>query len=84
MSQPEGNSDYDYLFIADPVVYQPKANPKRVVWVFIDTLRQDHLSMYGYERETTPLLDAWAKNNAGIYSQGRLTAPWTLPLFGRW
>lgn len=79
VSQPEGNSDYDYLFIADPVVYQPKANPKRVVWVFIDTLRQDHLSMYGYERETTPLLDAWAKNNAGIYSQGRSIAPWTLP-----
>ena len=70
---------YDYLFVADPIVYQPKADPKRVVWVFIDTLRQDHLSMYGYERETTPKLDAWAKVNAGIYSEGRSIAPWTLP-----
>ena len=49
-SQSGPNNDYDYLFIADPIVYQPKADPKRVVWVFIDTLRQDHLSMYGYER----------------------------------
>ena len=79
ISKSEGDSAFDYLFVADPIVYQPKANPQRVVWVFIDTLRQDHLSMYGYERDTTPLLDAWAKNNAGIYSQGRSIAPWTLP-----
>ncbi len=78
-SDPNGSRDYDYVFIADPIVYQPKVNPKRVIWVFIDTLRQDHLSMYGYQRETTPKLDAWAKANAGIYSEGRSIAPWTLP-----
>ena len=78
-SQPNGSTEYDYLFVADPIVYQPKADPKRVVWVFIDTLRQDHLSMYGYERDTTPKLDAWAQRNAGIYSEGRSIAPWTLP-----
>lgn len=78
-SDPNGTRDYDYLFIADPIVYQPQAKPRRVVWVFIDTLRQDHLSMYGYERETTPKLDAWAKDHAGIYSEGRSIAPWTLP-----
>ena len=78
-SDPNGTREYDYLFVADPIVYQPKATPQRVVWVFIDTLRQDHLSMYGYERETTPKLDAWAEKHAGIYSEGRSIAPWTLP-----
>ena len=83
-SQTGPNNDYDYLFIADPIVYQPKAEPKRVVWVFIDTLRQDHLSMYGYERDTTPKLDAWAKANRSIYSEGRSIAPWTSLLLERW
>lgn len=78
-SHPNGSTDYDYVFLADPVVLEPKSNPQRVIWVFIDTLRQDHLSMYGYERKTTPKLDAWAKDNAGIYTQGRSIAPWTLP-----
>ena len=32
-----------------------------VVFVLIDTLRADHLSCYGYERETTPTLDRLAE-----------------------
>ncbi len=78
-SHPNGTRDYDYLFLADPIIYQANVNPKRVIWVFIDTLRKDHLSMYGYERETTPKLDAWAKQHASIYTEGRSIAPWTLP-----
>ena len=78
-SNPNGTADYDYVFLADPVVLEPKTKPKRVVWVFIDTLRQDHLSMYGYERKTTPKLDAWAQKNAGIYTEGRSIVSWTLP-----
>jgi len=30
-----------------------------VVLVIVDTLRADHMSAYGYERETTPRIDAW-------------------------
>ena len=34
--------------------------PKRnVLLVSIDTLRADHMSLYGYERVTTPAIDAW-------------------------
>lgn len=73
------NTDLDYVFLHDPLIREKMAKPKRVIWVFIDTLRKDHLSMYGYERPTTPKLDAWAKENAGIYSSARSIAPWTLP-----
>lgn len=69
----------DYVFLHDPIIREKKSNPKRVIWVFIDTLRKDHLGMYGYKRPTSPKLDAWAKENAGIYSQARSIAPWTLP-----
>ena len=74
-----GDASKDYVFLADPIIYQATKNPKRVVWVFIDTLRQDHLGVYGYERETTPLLDAWSKENATVFTNARSIAPWTLP-----
>ncbi|MCA9526418.1 MAG: sulfatase, partial [Myxococcales bacterium] len=42
----------------------PRYAPKRfnVVFILIDTLRPDHLGLYGYERATSPNLDAWAKD----------------------
>ena len=30
--------------------------------MLIDTLRPDHLGVYGYERNTSPILDAWSKS----------------------
>jgi arylsulfatase A-like enzyme len=77
-SNPRGSTSFDYLFVADPIIRVPKEKPKKVIWIFIDTLRQDHLSLYGYDRPTTPKLDAWAKN-AAVYTQARSIAPWTLP-----
>ncbi len=42
----------------------------------LDTLRADHVSGYGYERQTTPVLDAFAKEN--LKAAFALTAaPWT-------
>lgn len=34
--------------------------PTNILLITIDTLRADHLSMYGYERHTSPVLDALA------------------------
>jgi arylsulfatase A-like enzyme len=46
--------------------------------VFIDTLRHDHLGLHGYERDTSPNLDAFAAQSA-VFEQARSVAPWTLP-----
>ncbi len=35
-----------------------------VVLISIDSLRTDHMSLYGYERPTTPTIDAYAKGAA--------------------
>ncbi len=35
--------------------------PPNVLWIVWDTVRADHLSLYGYSRPTTPYLDAWSR-----------------------
>ena len=50
--------------------------PGPVVWVVSDTLRADFLSLYGYERETSPFLERWADELVvfdDAYSQGAHT-----------
>jgi len=58
----------------------PGDRPPRpdVFLVVVDTVRADHLSCYGYERETTPGIDRLARD-AVLYEDARSTAPWTLP-----
>ena len=54
------------------------AQPPNVVLILVDTLRADHLSSYGYERETSPRLDAFAADNirfARVRSQAACTSP---------
>ena len=66
----------------------PPSGSTNVLLIVLDTLRADHLSLYGYERGTTPNLERLAKQ--GIrFDQARAPAPWTLAshasLFtGRW
>jgi arylsulfatase A-like enzyme len=67
--------------------YPPAGSPN-VLFIVLDTVRADRLSLYGYERPTTPTLERLAKR--GIRFDGaRATAPWTLPshasfFSGRW
>lgn len=77
-TQDSSDTTLDYVFLADPVIYTPLSDPKRMVLVFLDTTRPDHMGIYGYERETTPKLDAWAQD-AAVFEQARSVAPWTLP-----
>lgn len=52
--------------------------PPNIVLISIDTLRADHVSSYGYERPTTPVLDSLAAHGT-LYEQAFTPAPWTLP-----
>jgi hypothetical protein len=77
-SDPGETADLDYLFLAEPRVYTRTPNPPRIVIIFVDTLRQDALGIYGQSRDTSPNLDAWS-NQAAIFTEARTVAPWTLP-----
>ena len=49
-----------------------------VILINIDTLRADHLGCYGYERDTSPNLDAWSQEAvrfAWTFSQAPNTPP---------
>jgi arylsulfatase A-like enzyme len=58
----------------------PEAAPTlpNVVWIVLDDVRADSMSLQGNARPTTPNLERLA--GKGIYfNQARSTAPWTLP-----
>lgn len=49
-----------------------------MIFVVADTLRSDRASCYGYDRETTPNLDAFAEQ-ATVYRDPVAQAPWSIP-----
>ena len=60
--------------------WRVESGPRRpnVVLVSLDTTRPDHLSAYGYERPTTPNLDALSARSA-LFEAASSTASYTLP-----
>ena len=58
---------------------QSKAEgPRHIIFIVIDSLRRDHLSLYNYDRQTTPFLDSLSEN-AAIFDNAVAPAPWTFP-----
>ncbi len=49
-----------------------------IVFISIDDLRPDHLGCYGYQRNTSPSLDAFAYSNI-LFENCFAHQPWTLP-----
>ena len=60
--------------VARPTIARPDAPP--IIWVTIDTLRADHLSVYGYPVRTTPRLEEFART-ATVYTACGSQAPST-------
>ena len=54
------------------------ATGPNVVIFLIDTLRADRVGAYGYDKPTTPRLDALAAEGV-VFEQCSAPAPWTLP-----
>jgi arylsulfatase A-like enzyme len=50
-----------------------------VLFVVLDTVRKDHLTVYGHDRPTTPALESFA-DEAHVYEEAVAPAPWTLPV----
>ncbi|MFY9822191.1 MAG: sulfatase, partial [Thermoanaerobaculia bacterium] len=64
----------------NPLVVGPDGEHRpNIVLVSLDTVRADHLSLYGYRRQTTPRLSAWAGRWATVFETTVASAPWTLP-----
>lgn len=59
-------------------LWEATETPPNLVLIVIDTARADHFGSYGYDRPTTPQIDAFARD-AVLYRGARSSAPWTLP-----
>lgn len=59
----------------------PEPTGPNVLFVVWDTVRADHLSLYGHSRKTTPQLDRWAEG-ALVFEDCVSTASSTVPSHG--
>ena len=59
----------------------PPPTATNVLIVVLDTVRADHLGLYGHERATSPNLDLWSGTGA-VFERALTTSPWTLPSVG--
>lgn len=62
------------LFESRPLVRPP------ILFLSIDTLAAQNMSLYGYGRATTPRLEELAKDSV-VFELARSNAPWTLPSY---
>ena len=57
---------------------EPQSARPNVILISLDTLRADRLSCYGHDRETSPRLDAFAREGV-LCEEAVSTSSWTLP-----
>jgi len=52
--------------------------PAPIIFVLVDTLRADHTSLHGYERDTTPFLSELAESSI-VFERAHSASAWTRP-----
>lgn len=64
--------------VPTPTPSAPKRNSPNVVIYMVDTLRADHLSVYGYDLPTSPRLEEFSQESV-LFEDVTAEAPWTKP-----
>ena len=74
---------FAYALWGDPEVLTPRDERRsrpNIVLVAIDAARADRLGVYGYGRDTTPTIDAFA-SRATVFDRATSQASWSLPSY---
>ena len=67
------------VIVSSALIFFSQAKPpKGIILISLDTLRADHLSCYGYHRNTSPFIDAFAKESI-LFEHAVVQSQWTLP-----
>lgn len=77
-----GGAIRPFLALAAAVLFaacsQAREKPHGVVFLMLDTVRADRLSAYGYDRPTTPNLEALARRGT-LFEEPQSASSWTVP-----
>ncbi|MHC4396868.1 MAG: sulfatase [Planctomycetota bacterium] len=76
-----GGCRIDNLQIVRPEKLTQIKNRPNVILITISSLRADHVSSLGYDRQTTPNFDRFAKDNI-IFTNAFATSSWQMPSIG--
>lgn len=68
------------ILLGRQAYFYHQAKELNVLLISIDTLRPDHMGIYGYSKNTTPNIDKFA-NNAVVFSNASTIVPMTHPSF---
>ncbi|OIP57476.1 MAG: hypothetical protein COX79_00570 [Candidatus Levybacteria bacterium CG_4_10_14_0_2_um_filter_36_16] len=66
--------------VAREALLVKKSQDLNIVLISIDALRPDHMSAYGYSKDTTPNIKAWGKN-AFVFTNTTTMVPMTIGSF---
>ena len=72
------STESEVLFISSPSIHSTPEKRFNVVIYLEDSLRADHLSLYGYDRHSSPVKDKWAGDGVifqNAFSQATKTRP---------
>lgn len=71
--------DNSYLFLSEPYIVKARSRAENnVILILVDTLRADHLPIYGYKLDTAPHLSKLSQN-AVVFENVMSQASWTSP-----
>ncbi len=74
----EAGLSLPFAAVANPTLVDPADLPGGIIVYLIDTLRADHMSIYGYERDTTPVLES-LEHEMVIFDHAYSSCSWTRP-----
>src|SRR5262249_17481853 len=65
--------------ISAPPMKRNQRERPNVLFILVDTLRRDHLTPYGYGRDTSPNIARLLAGRGAVVEEAYSQAPWTLP-----
>lgn len=71
-------ADSGEYYVANPMVVDADLDASLILLYVVDALRADHLSIYGYERPTSPNIDRFARTGT-VFERAFAQASWTKP-----
>ena len=69
------------LFLGNPIIFSDYNSSDRhpnIILISLDAFRPDHMGCYGYERQTTPVMD-WLSKQSSLFVEAFSQSGWTLP-----